>query len=62
MNKATKGTAYFCNKPQCRTAQNRLKKLIYSKGYDRTEALKVVLDELTAQEGKETETAHAESS
>src|SRR4051812_2924599 len=38
MNKATKGTAYFCNKPQCRTAQNRLKKLIYSKGYDRTEA------------------------
>lgn len=46
MSKAAKGTAYFCKKPRCRTAQNRLKHLIYHKGYDRSEALKTVLSEI----------------
>lgn len=46
MNKATHGVAYFCGKPRCRSANTRLKKLIYIKGYDRTEALNIVLSEL----------------
>lgn len=46
MGKATRGIAYFCKKPQCRSAQNKLKRLIYQKGFERSEALKTVLDEL----------------
>lgn len=46
MHKATKGVGYFCMKPKCRSAQNRLKRLIYEKGFDRTIALQTVLDEI----------------
>jgi len=48
MKKATRGTAYFCNKPQCRTAQNKLRRLIYVKRIPRAQALEIVLEELDA--------------
>lgn len=46
MRQATRGQAYFCSKPQCRTAHNKLRKLIYVKHIPREQALEIVLEEL----------------
>jgi hypothetical protein len=46
MRQATRGQAYFCSKPECRTAQNKLRKLIYVKHIPRRQALSIVLEEL----------------
>lgn len=46
LKKPPRGIAYFCMKSQCRTAQNKLSRLMYEKGIKRETALEIVLGEI----------------
>lgn len=58
IKKAPNGRTFFCTKPLCRKAQNRLKWLRYNHKKSLEAALKTVLEELEVNKGADSSRAH----